>query len=81
MVMRQLTGTCGGEEYKHVFVLVSDKLVSDKLVALFFKPTSVSSYNQGSLLLRDEDGAVLAIIAPATFCLKYTLPLHLTDSC
>eukprot|EP00965_Chrysotila_dentata_P247905 6208032-Pleurochrysis_carterae.AAC.1 len=72
--IKQIAGSRGGEKHEHVF-----EIVSGKLVALFFKPTFVFAYNQGSLLMREEDGTVLAVIAPITFRLKYTLPLNLTD--
>eukprot|EP00965_Chrysotila_dentata_P259965 6213741-Pleurochrysis_carterae.AAC.5 len=72
--LQHVAGSHGGEKQEHVF-----EIVSGKLVALIFKPTFVFSHNQGSLLLRESDGTALAIIAPITFRLRYTLTVHLAD--
>eukprot|EP00965_Chrysotila_dentata_P251538 6210114-Pleurochrysis_carterae.AAC.1 len=72
--LQHVAGSRGGEDQEHCF-----EIVSDRLAALFFKPTFVFAYMQGSLLLREEDGKALAVLAPITFGLKYTMPEHLTD--
>eukprot|EP00965_Chrysotila_dentata_P162586 5368300-Pleurochrysis_carterae.AAC.2 len=72
--LQHVAGSRGGEKQEHMF-----EVVSGKLVALLFKPTFVFAYNQGSLLLRESDGTALAIIAPITFRLRYTLPKNLAD--
>eukprot|EP00965_Chrysotila_dentata_P258163 6213125-Pleurochrysis_carterae.AAC.2 len=68
--LRQTAGSRGGEKQEHEF-----EIVSGALVAAFMKSTFVESYCQGSLLLRDN-GNVFAVIAPMTFRLKYSLPVH-----
>eukprot|EP00965_Chrysotila_dentata_P113916 3766506-Pleurochrysis_carterae.AAC.1 len=72
--LKHIAGSRGGDKQKHMFEIMPGKLAS-----LFFKSTFVFAYNQGSLLLREEDRTALAIIALITFRLKYTLPLHLAD--
>eukprot|EP00965_Chrysotila_dentata_P154635 5109614-Pleurochrysis_carterae.AAC.1 len=72
--LQRVAGSRGGEKQEHMF-----EVVSGKLTALPFKPTFVSAFNQGSLLLRESDGTALAITAPITFRLKYTLPINLAN--
>eukprot|EP00965_Chrysotila_dentata_P009015 293059-Pleurochrysis_carterae.AAC.1 len=60
--MQHIAGSRGGEKQEHCF-----EIVSGRLAALSFKPTFVFAYFQGSIMMREDDGTALAILAPITF--------------